>query len=78
MRSLALVDPEHPSTPRPTDVSPDLSVLAEAERELADVEGALARLDEGTYGTCAVCGAPIADERLAEEPAASRCDEHRA
>jgi RNA polymerase-binding transcription factor DksA len=53
-------------------------VLAEVERELTDVEGALARLDEGTYGTCIVCGAAIADERLAEAPAATRCADHRA
>lgn len=78
VRSLAVVDPEHPSTPRPTEVPPDLSVLAEVERELADVEGAMARIDEGTYGTCVVCGAAIPDERLADEPAATRCAEHRA
>ncbi len=70
------MDPDHPSTPRPAEVSPDLSVLAAAERELAAVEDALARLDEGTYGTCVVCGGSIADEQLALEPAALRCADH--
>jgi DnaK suppressor protein len=71
------VDPEHPSTPRPAEVEPpDLSVLADVEGELADVEAALQRLDAGTYGTCQVCGEPIADDRLAADPTAARCEQH--
>jgi RNA polymerase-binding transcription factor DksA len=42
----------------------DLSILEQVEAELADVEHALRRLDEGTYGTCEVCGKVIPDERL--------------
>lgn len=38
-----------------------------------DVERALAKLDEGTYGTCDRCGAPIAPERLEAIPSAVRC-----
>ena len=33
---------------------------------LDEVEQALARLDDGSYGRCEGCGEPIADERLAE------------
>ena len=40
---------------------------------LADVERALAKLDEGTYGRCDVCGKPIGDERLEALPWAVRC-----
>jgi len=40
---------------------------------LADVERALAKLDEGTYGTCDVCGEPIGEERLEVLPWAVRC-----
>lgn len=40
---------------------------------LADVERALAKLDEGTYGTCDVCGEPIGDERLEAIPWATLC-----
>lgn len=43
--------------------------LAEAEQ----VEAALRRLDEGTYGDCADCGEPIGWQRLKVLPAASRC-----
>ena len=40
---------------------------------LADVERALAKLDEGSYGTCDVCGELIAEERLEALPWAVRC-----
>ena len=42
------------------------------ERELGYVDEALARLDEGTYGTCVECGEPIEAERLAVRPQAIR------
>ncbi|HET7718618.1 MAG TPA: TraR/DksA C4-type zinc finger protein [Acidimicrobiales bacterium] len=56
----------------------DLSILEQVEAELADVEHALRRLDDGTYGTCEVCGKPIPDERLEAMPAARLCLEHQA
>ena len=40
---------------------------------LADVDRALAKLDEGTYGTCDVCGEPIPEGRLEALPWATRC-----
>ena len=40
---------------------------------LADVRTALKRLDEGTYGTCIVCGQPIPEKRLEAIPWAIRC-----
>lgn len=54
----------------------DVAGLAEVETELNDVERALRRLDEGTYGTCEVCQVPLADERLDVAPAALRCPNH--
>ena len=47
-------------------VSRDLSVLAE-------VEAALARLADGTYGECIDCGIDIPYARLSAYPAAKRC-----
>lgn len=55
---------------------PDASSLEQVEAELADVEQALRRLDEGSYGTCEVCGGPITDARLEAHPAARVCDRH--
>jgi len=40
---------------------------------LDEVEGALARLDDGTYGVCESCGAPIEDARLADSPTVRSC-----
>lgn len=40
---------------------------------LADVDRALAKLAEGSYGTCDVCGDPIGDDRLEALPWAVRC-----
>lgn len=42
------------------------------ERDLADVETALARLDAGTYWTDEVTGAPLSDEALAARPTLRR------
>ena len=55
----------------------DLSILEQVEAELADVEHALRRLDEGTYGMCEVCGKPIPEERLEAMPATRLCLEHQ-
>ena len=57
---------------------PDLGRVAAIEAELDDVETALARLEDGTYGTCEVCAAALPDDVLADEPAARRCQEHAA
>ncbi|MEY2415147.1 MAG: hypothetical protein QOH53_481 [Ilumatobacteraceae bacterium] len=42
------------------------------ERDLADVEVALARLDAGTYWTDEVTGSPIPHDLLAANPTARR------
>lgn len=55
------------------DREKDLSILEQVEAELADVEHALRRLDDGTYGTCEACGKVIDDARLEALPAARFC-----
>ena len=40
---------------------------------LEEVERALAKLDEGTYGVCDDCGEPIAPERLEAIPWTALC-----
>jgi RNA polymerase-binding transcription factor len=51
----------------------DLALRDKGARDLALVEAALARLEQGTYGRCAACGRPIAAERLEALPWADRC-----
>jgi len=51
-----------------------LKALDEAgRREINGIERALARMDSGTYGTCARCGEAIAPARLRALPAAEHC-----
>ena len=56
----------------------DLSILENIEAELADVEHAIRRLDDGSYGTCEACGKSIDDARLEAMPAARFCVEDQA
>ena len=56
----------------------DLSILDSVEGELADIELALQRLDDGTYGTCEACGKPIGDDRLEAMPATRFCVDDQA
>jgi RNA polymerase-binding transcription factor DksA len=51
----------------------DISILEQVEAELADVEHALRRLEDGTYGICEACGEPIGEDRLEALPAARFC-----
>jgi RNA polymerase-binding protein DksA len=44
-----------------------------ARETLEDVAFALARLDDGSYGACSACGAPIPAARLEARPTTRRC-----
>lgn len=48
-------------------------LLADARTSLKDVQKALTRLDDGSYGECEKCGEPISAARLAAVPAAPFC-----
>jgi RNA polymerase-binding transcription factor DksA len=52
------------------------ALAARLREQLDDVERALTRLDEGTYGLCEVCGSTISDARLEVMPATRFCIEH--
>jgi RNA polymerase-binding transcription factor DksA len=49
------------------------ALIQQAERRIAEIEAARARVDAGTYGRCEVCGEPIADARLEARPVARTC-----
>jgi RNA polymerase-binding protein DksA len=44
-----------------------------AQQTLAQIDRAIAKLDDGTYGTCERCGRPIGEERLRARPWALLC-----
>jgi RNA polymerase-binding transcription factor DksA len=50
-----------------------LTTLTIVEGELKDIDDALRRLDEGTYGICEECGKPIDEARLKAVPWARYC-----
>jgi DnaK suppressor protein len=49
------------------------AVLDTISDQRSQVEAALGRLEDGTYGTCVVCGVSLPDERLEARPEAARC-----
>ena len=64
------MDPVSDTSASPTDGTPiDLDRI---EQDLADVDVALGRLEDGTYWTCEVTGAEIPAEKLAENPTLRR------
>ena len=56
----------------------EMSILYNVEAELADVDRALRRISEGTYGRCEACGGPIGVARLEARPAARFCIDDQA
>jgi DnaK suppressor protein len=86
-KSIAVLQGEQPmdragsdSPQDPADAGTNLSendrtqaVLTAAKSQLRAVTDALARIEHGTYGTCADCGSPIPEGRLDARPEAARC-----
>jgi RNA polymerase-binding transcription factor DksA len=66
------VDHRQPEGPMGEPVRLGQRELDAIERDLADVETALARLDAGTYRTCEITGDPLDESYLAANPTARR------
>lgn len=67
-------DPEVEEASSSERAQHDLSRLAELEqRELAQIDAALARLEAGAYGLCRGCGEAIAPDRLDALPFVLEC-----
>lgn len=56
----------------------DLSIAQRFDSELEDIEAALRKIEDGTYGTCEVCKKPIAPARLEAIPHARFCVDDQA
>ena len=74
------VEPALTTNPDRTDMAYDydyrgrrLSVIDQLEGQLVEVEQALERIEEGTYGICINCGQSIQAERLEALPSAALC-----
>jgi len=71
---------EIPSDNHPGDVATitfdreiDYTLEENEERLLAEIDGALQRIDDGTFGVCQACGSPIGAERLEAVPYTTQC-----
>lgn len=51
----------------------DLLLSAQARAQIQEIEEALERIEQGTYGTCEGCGQPIPRARLRAMPSARLC-----
>jgi RNA polymerase-binding transcription factor DksA len=51
----------------------EIAIAQNEEGMLELVEGALQRIEDGTYGTCEECGEPIPGERLDAIPFTPYC-----
>jgi DnaK suppressor protein len=74
------VEPSFTANPDRTEIANEyafrgrrMSVLDRLEEQLLDINRALERIDEGTYGICTNCGQPIQAERLEALPWAELC-----
>lgn len=56
----------------------DLSLLARFEGQVAEVDAALKRLEDGSFGSCERCGKEIPKERLTAIPWARFCVDDQA
>lgn len=52
------------------------AVQVELETRLGNINRALERIEDGTYGVCKVGGEPIEEKRLEANPAAETCMAH--
>lgn len=55
------------------EYSKDLTLERTLESALRDVEKALGRFDDGTYGLCKYCGKQIDEKRLLARPTSNSC-----
>ncbi|AHD08760.1 TraR/DksA family transcriptional regulator [Phaeobacter gallaeciensis] len=70
----ATVVPLAPRRATPAAVQPSEAVLSRKWLELRrDIDCALARLDEGSYGYCQICGDRISDSHLNANPTTAFC-----
>ena len=51
----------------------DVAMVIRESQELQDIEAALMRIGDGSYGSCSDCGDAIDHARLKANPAARRC-----
>lgn len=70
---IALADPGTPGRYGSSHAEITTTLTRGARRALHDVQSALWRMDDGTYGDCTSCGRPVEAARLEILPQAALC-----
>ena len=52
------------------------SIITQLEEQLRQVDSALQKIADKTFGVCEVCGKDIEEDRLEANPSAKTCKEH--
>jgi RNA polymerase-binding protein DksA len=65
--------PTHPADNDVEGLDAEIAIAQNGELLFEQVEGALARIEAGTFGVCDDCGQPIGKERLHAIPYTPRC-----
>lgn len=75
VEELAQLADNHPADTATATLDREIDYTLEenSARMLVEIDAALKRIDDGTYGTCAGCGQEIAAGRLEAYPWASLC-----
>jgi RNA polymerase-binding protein DksA len=58
------------------DFEENIAILGQLETQLKQVNVALDKIKNGSYGMCQICGEPIEQERLLANPSAQTCMKH--
>jgi DnaK suppressor protein len=69
-----LPDPSDRAT-RESEIGSELRMRDRDRKLITKIQQALARIDAGTFGTCASCGEPIGAARLRARPVTELCIE---
>ena len=54
----------------------NVAIVNELETRLNNINAALGRIEDGSYGKCKISGGMIEEDRLEANPAADTCKEH--
>lgn len=58
------------------DYEEKIAILKVLEKQYTQITNALEAIEQGTYGTCSVCGKEISQDRLKANPTATTCIDH--
>ena len=68
-------DSEDENSEETSDQIEDESTLSTLEEEMEQIDRAVNKIEEGTYGKCSNCDKPIEEKRLEFNPSATYCSQ---